>query len=306
MIYLSKLTCLIMLMCLTLTPLMAVTEVIEETVSISKQTPVNFIYLSIDGVSRQSLYTLLKKRRLPHLQKIVQRGNFRNMEVLGHVSETYPSYTQMLTGYYSDCLDQEQQLQIPLPRGYTVFERLRAEFPSLKIVVIPSVPKNLDKPVTLSKVWKNASDAISLTKEEISRSADDVALSLIQSLDQVGDAPFFCFANFTNVEWAGHRYRADGEVYSREIKRADAAIGKLIRYLKKHQLWEKTHILLTTNYGFLPKSKQHARQDKSWVIYTKKVMFKGSQSDLIPTIYDAYKLPFQTWNPPLPGQPLIY
>jgi hypothetical protein len=59
----------------------------------------NTIYISCDGISRATLFALLQKKALPNLERIMQIGNVRNMEIDNYDAETLPSYVSLLTGY---------------------------------------------------------------------------------------------------------------------------------------------------------------------------------------------------------------
>ena len=40
----------------------------------------NVIYIVVEGVSRDTLYPLIKKNQLPNYNQIIERGNYRNLK----------------------------------------------------------------------------------------------------------------------------------------------------------------------------------------------------------------------------------
>lgn len=93
----------------------------------SKQ--INVILIGWDGVQRQHLKELLARNELPNLSALIKEGTLVDIDVTTGATDTKAGWTQILTGYapektgvYSNSRYQ------PIPKGYTVFERLEEFF----------------------------------------------------------------------------------------------------------------------------------------------------------------------------------
>ncbi|HHY45948.1 MAG TPA: sulfatase-like hydrolase/transferase [Firmicutes bacterium] len=88
----------------------------------------NAILISWDGVQRDHLRELLETGSLPNLKGLIEEGTIVEIDVT-HKTDTKAGHAQMLTGYgpevtgvYSNSVYQ------PIPKGYTIFERLEEAF----------------------------------------------------------------------------------------------------------------------------------------------------------------------------------
>ncbi|MBE3577562.1 MAG: alkaline phosphatase family protein [Limnochordales bacterium] len=96
----------------------------------------NAILISWDGVQRDHLRELLDAGKLPNLKALIKEGTIVEIDVT-HKTDTKAGHAQMLTGYgpevtgvYSNSVYQ------PIPKGYTIFERLEEEFGEDNIATI--------------------------------------------------------------------------------------------------------------------------------------------------------------------------
>ncbi|MFC1752068.1 alkaline phosphatase family protein [Thermoproteota archaeon] len=301
-----------------LIPLMAVSLVLAVTVLSAAATPDittdvhhiavknhNTILISIDGLTRDTFYALLQKGKLPNIQQIVARGNYRNMDITGHDSETLPCYAELFTGYYQDLLNQSGALAVPVSGNILLFKRLKDTIPDMTIKVILTEPENLDAPVRISTLFNQETIDAFVPYAERRRSTTQVGNLLIKAIEE-SKPPYFLFANFTEVELMGHQYRQGGEAYSEAVQNADLQIQRMITLLKTKKEWENTDIILTTNYGFKPNSKEHSTVTQSWIAASFAIHYKGSLSSIVPTIYKRYKIDWYGFNPGFPGELLIY
>ena len=89
----------------------------------------NFILLGWDGTQREHLYDLLNAGNLPNLEELIAEGAIVNITVITGETTTKPGWTEILTGYAPEITGVYSTLDYgPIPRGYTVFERLESYF----------------------------------------------------------------------------------------------------------------------------------------------------------------------------------
>ncbi len=106
----------------------------------------NVILIGWDGAQRDDLYKLLQDGKLPNLNKIIKQGKIVNTDIISGKTETKPGWAEILTGYTSESLGIRNNLYYkPIPKGYTIFERLRNYFgkDNISTVFIAGKPENL-------------------------------------------------------------------------------------------------------------------------------------------------------------------
>jgi len=144
------------------------------TLDAKKKVP-NLIYISIDGLSRETFYGLLNKKKLPNIEKIIDRGNYRNMSILDRDADTIPSYFELLTGYSAAKIIVNRA-----PKGWTFFERIKKYKPEIQVGAIVSLPQNLDKDdLQILPILERALDSLDYRVEEIKRTASAVAREVL-------------------------------------------------------------------------------------------------------------------------------
>ena len=120
----------------------------------------NVIYISIDGLSRDTLYALLQKGDLPNLKTLVQRGNYRNMDLPVKRPDTLATYHSLFSGYVGASgykSDAE-----PIELGASVFERLEEHVPNLTSVLILSRPLRDSVAPSLNSLLSDATASIDI------------------------------------------------------------------------------------------------------------------------------------------------
>lgn len=89
----------------------------------------NFILIGWDGVQREHLYQLLHEGKLPNLKKFITFGSMSNINITTGKTQTKPGWSEILTGYDSKDIGIVSNFDYkPIPKGYTVFERLENYF----------------------------------------------------------------------------------------------------------------------------------------------------------------------------------
>jgi predicted AlkP superfamily pyrophosphatase or phosphodiesterase len=88
----------------------------------------NAILISWDGVQREHLRELLDAGQLPNLEALIAEGAIVEIDVT-HKTDTKAGHAQMLTGYGPEVTGVfSNSVYRPIPKGYTIFERLEDAF----------------------------------------------------------------------------------------------------------------------------------------------------------------------------------
>ena len=198
------------------------------------------------------------------------------------------SYTKLLTGSNNNdvFLTNEPNNKV-VAFGKTIFEKIKNSKPELNVGVVFNSSSNYHEQIRFSQLFSEIpTESITVYPEE-NRDCKKTAL-LVNGFIEDNQEPFFIFVNFTDGEQIGHRYREGAELYSEAIRKCDTAIGEIIDRLEQEKAWESTHFYITTNYGFLPKSRKYKTANKIWLVSTKKVLRKGFLTDLMRSILANY------------------
>lgn len=101
------------------------------------QEPVkNAILISWDGVQREHLRELLEAGKLPNLKALIDEGTIVEIDVT-HKTDTKAGHAEMLTGYGPEVTGvHSNSVYQPIPKGYTIFERLEEVLGSDNIATI--------------------------------------------------------------------------------------------------------------------------------------------------------------------------
>ena len=281
----------------------------EKKVVVTKtQNPKNLMVICVEGLSRNTLYKLLNKNKLPNFEAIMKKGNnngnYRNLELSNIPSEPIQTYQQLLTGQY-EWLQITSNRSESLPKGITIFEHMKKAFPKMSVGAVLSSIQSNKSSMTFETLLSNTAPSLDYKSAIIPRTSKGVKSEVLSFLDKT-KTQFFLFTNFTDVDVMGHHYREGAQRYSDAVKDCDQAIGEIIAKLKVEDRWEQTEFLITTNYGFKPKSQSHTDQIKSWILSSFKIRYKGTLQDVVPTILRYFKIDQSEIKPSLPGQKLIY
>jgi predicted AlkP superfamily pyrophosphatase or phosphodiesterase len=91
--------------------------------------PQGIMVIGWDGAERNNVRRLLDAGDLPNLAALAKEGTLIDIDIVTGATETAPGFAQILTGYAPDkigvCTD---KIYRPIPRGYTIFERLKKFF----------------------------------------------------------------------------------------------------------------------------------------------------------------------------------
>jgi predicted AlkP superfamily pyrophosphatase or phosphodiesterase len=304
--------------------------------------PQNVILIGWDGCQRNHLKECLERGELPGLTKLMSEGTLVDIDVKG-VTDTKAGWSQILTGYnptvtgvYSNGKYQ------PVPKGYSIFERLRAFFGADKIFTAAIIGKSahvdaeapqkvkLDDEEKAPKGRKGKRQDGKIVEEDgvkyrvipgkpyyytkdgmdlwvnglmLDKRVGDKALEVIT---QQKDKPFFLFVHFAEVDHKGHAFGENSKEYNDAIVSGDTQLGRIVAKLKELGLYDKTLIYVTADHGFDEGLKSH--RDAPCVFLgtnDPKVTRAGLRADITPTILDRFGVDLEKVKPPLDGHSLL-
>jgi hypothetical protein len=100
----------------------------SEVNSVASNPPINVILIGWDGAQREHTYDLLDAERLPNLERLSKDGALVDINIYGK-TDTKAGWAQILTGYDDGITGvYSNQKYQPIPKGYTIFERLEDRF----------------------------------------------------------------------------------------------------------------------------------------------------------------------------------
>jgi len=91
--------------------------------------PRGIMVIGWDGAERNNVKRLLAADELPNLAALAKDGALVDIDIVTGLTETAPGFAQILTGYVPDNIGvHSDKIYRPIPRGYTIFERLKKFF----------------------------------------------------------------------------------------------------------------------------------------------------------------------------------
>jgi len=103
----------------------------------------NAILLGWDGCHRDHVKNLLKEGKLPNLQKLIGEGKLVDVDVTSGATDTKAGWSQILTGYRPEITGVYSNGRYrDIPAGYSVFERLRAQYGAERIATVATIGKS--------------------------------------------------------------------------------------------------------------------------------------------------------------------
>ncbi len=305
------------------------------------ESPRNIILIGWDGAQRSRVKECLERGELPNLDKLRSRGALVAIDVL-RTTDTSAGWSQILTGYEPEVTGVFSNSRYkPIPKGYTVFERLKKFFGSDSIVTAAIICKKahldddppsrepLDEKSMLqtSDAKPRAGDSIIVengvkyryipakpyyyTKESVDvfinglMEDEKVTSKTLELLERYQDKRFFFFVHFAEVDRNGHEYGESSKEYTKALESADGWTGKIMQKLDELSLYDKTLIYVTADHGFDEGTKNHS--DAPYIFLATndpKVIRRGTRADIAPTILDRFGLDLSRIEPPLDGHPL--
>ncbi|MHC4157173.1 MAG: alkaline phosphatase family protein [Planctomycetota bacterium] len=300
--------------------------------------PRNVILIGWDGAQRNHLKECLGRGELPNLKKLASEGSLVAIDIL-RITDTKAGWSQILSGYNPEVTGVFRNGQYqPIPKGYTVFERLENHFGADNIVTLAVIGKkghvDADAPkkvkvketgkrkkarqakgkiveengvkyrVTPGKPYYRTKDGMDLFENGLTLD-EKVGARALELIDKHKDQRFFFFVHFAEVDQKGHRHGENSKEYNDALVSADTWTGRIMEKLKALGLYDKTLIYVTADHGFDEGKKSH--RDAPYVFLATndpKVMRRGERADIGPTILERFGLDLSKIEPPLDGRPL--
>ncbi len=297
--------------------------------------PQNIILIGWDGAQRNHVKECLSRGELGNLKKLSSEGTLVAIDIL-RVTDTKAGWAQILTGYEPEVTGvfSNRKYQ-PIPKGYTVFERLEEHFGQEKFVTAAVIgkkgnvgaaaprrvrvndEKKKQKPVGKIVVEDGVKyrlvpgEPYFYTKESMDvfvngvKEDEKVGLKTLALLEKYKDRPFFFFVHFAEVDHKGHKHGENSKEYNDALVSADNWTGRIMEKLKELGLYDKSLIYITADHGFDEGANGHG--DAPYVFLATndpKVRRRGERADIAPTILERFGLEPGKIEPPFDGRPL--
>ena len=297
--------------------------------------PTNVILIGWDGAQRNHLYECLGRGELPSLKQLASEGALVDIDILG-VTDTKAGWSQILTGYNPEITGVYSNGRYqPVPKGYSIFERLEKHFGADDFVTVAVIGKkghcgeidppkktrlDTEKKAGKGKIIKengvkyrffpgspyyNMYTALEVWEYGLMQD-EKVGTRALELLEKYKDKPFFFFVHFAEVDHSGHKHGENSKEYNDAIISNDTWTGRIMKKLKELDLYDKTLIYVTADHGFDEGKGSH--KDAPYVFLgtnDPNVTRRGERADVAPTILHRFGLSLNRIKPPLDGKPLI-
>jgi len=302
--------------------------------------PRNIILIGWDGAQRNHIKECLSRNELPNLKQLSSEGALVAIDVI-RTTDTKAGWTQILTGYEPEITGVYSNGRYqPIPKGYSVFERLENFFGPDNIATVAviakkehidsdgpqKIPIDEEKERKKMKQGKKQEEGTIVVEDGVkyrvihgkpyfyTKDGMDVFINGLEQgsareamgfLDKYKDKPFFFFVHFAAPDHLGHKYGENSKEYNDALISCDEWTGKIMQKLKDLKLYDKTLIYVTADHGFDEGEKGHS--DAPYVFLATndpKVVRRGMRVDITPTILDRFGLDLSKIQPPLDGHPL--
>jgi hypothetical protein len=241
---------------------------------------------------------------------LAKAGSLQDMEVKDHQTATLPSHGEMLTGLSQKALgNPTDRYSAPVPRGSTIFERIRSSPDGKEVATALVVAK-----FKLGELCSRAKDSIDVLTAPPSEqpqlklwSADKTGPACIAALEKLKGRRFLMFVNFADPDTAGHTFGSEKPAYRAGFVACDEQLGKMMEWLKQNKLDDNTLFYVTADHGFDANSTNHFHAPEIWLATNdRKVIRGGSLADIAPTVLWRFGLDLAKIDPKLKliGAPL--
>ncbi|MBW2263492.1 MAG: alkaline phosphatase family protein [Deltaproteobacteria bacterium] len=297
-----------------------------------KEPPVkNVILIGWDGAGRQNVKEGLEAGYLPALQRLKDEGSLVAIDIL-RTTDTKAGWTQILTGYEPEKTGVFSNKRYePIPKGYTLFERLEKFFGPSKILTAAVISKKVnmgtDGPrIVPLKKGQKAKYQVTLDGKDYEAfpgkpyfhthgAVDifinglhwdkDVGKKALALIEQNKDRRFFFFVHFGEVDRKGHMFGENSSRYVDAMKSADTWTGRILDKLEALGMDEETLVYVTSDHGFDEDGVKHFDAPYVWLATNDGgVMRRGNREDIAPTIMSRFGMDLDSVEPALDGKPL--
>jgi len=302
------------------------------------------ILIGWDGAQRNHVRESMAKGELPNLSALASEGALVAIDVV-RTTDTKAGWAEILTGYAPEVTGVFSNRRYePIPKGYTVFERLERFFGPDNFVTVALAGKsgNVDADGPRRSALKDAPDKKGRADRRAARRVEGtievedgveyrvvrgkpfynarplmdvfinglgkneaVGAKAVEYLDMYKDKPFFFFVHFADVDEEGHRFGENSVEYGAALVSCDLWTGRIMDELRKLGIYDRTLIYVTADHGFDEGRKGHS--DAPYVFLATndpKVIRRGERADIAPTILERFGLDLTAIKPPLTGHSL--
>jgi len=272
----------------------------------------NAILISWDGALREHVRANVEKGRMPSLARLAREGALVDIDVTGHMTDTKPGHAQMLTGYDPNLTGVWSNSKFgPIPRGYSIFERLHEFFGKDGLATImltgkgPNLGSQSPESGSASEPFYLVRAGITLWDGDRIRSANNIGDKALRYIDRYGKGRFFLFIHFPDVDVAGHTHGEDSIEYDRALGEVDAWLGKIMAALEDQHIADRTLVYVSADHGFDQGTRRHSAATHIFLgTNDARVKTYGEQRDIAPTVLSEMGVDLSKITPRLPGKVL--
>ena len=304
--------------------------------------PRNVILIGWDGAQRDHVKEDLAQRKLPSLKRLSSEGTIAAIDVI-RTTDTKAGWSQILTGYEPEKTGVFSNGRFsPIPKGYSIFERLEAFFGPDNIVTVAVIgkkghvdaegeekipakriermkPQRRQQLMNQGQLVEENGQQFQLipakpyfyTKDGMDvwinglEQDEKVGAKAIELLDKYRKKPFFFFVHFAQIDHRCHKGGENSPWCDSGYLSADEWTGKIMKKLEDLKLYDQTLVYVTADHGFDEGQFGHA--DAPYVFLAtndRAVIRRGTRADITPTILDRFGVDLSKIDPPLDGHPL--
>ncbi|MCY3022138.1 MAG: alkaline phosphatase family protein [Planctomycetota bacterium] len=137
------------------------------------------------------------------------------------------------------------------------------------------------------------------------RDAGEVGPLCLKYLERYKEPRFLAFLHFSDPDHAGHKHGSGSDEYREAAQDCDKWLGKIVKWVKKENLYDKTLIYVMTDHGFDPDAHTHNHAPHSWLATNDKLVTHGGTiADVPATILARFGVDVEKLEPKLIGKPL--
>lgn len=281
-----------------------------------EEVPFNTIIIGWDGVQRDHFWECYNKELaecpdgLPNIKKLSGDVIFNNTTTNGH-TDTKAGWAQILSGYSAKVTQIYSNSSFkPLPEGYSVFEKLENHFGMDNIVTLFVAGKSTH---VGGNCWPGGGEPYCITKTHLDffqtglGSNPKVGRKAKELLSEHKSDRFFAFIHFKQPDAKGHKYGENSSEYSNMIVDDDKWLGRIVRNLKKLDIYEETYVYVVTDHGFDEDNDNHHNAPYGFLASNDPYLTRhGDRRDLAPTILKKYGISLEQQGtiPAVDGYPL--
>ena len=222
--------------------------------------PRNIVLIGWDGAAAEPRQGVPGSRGTPYLKKLSAEGTLVAIDIL-RTTDTKSGWTQILTGYEPEITGVYSNGRYqPIPKGYTVFERLEQAFgddnittmavigkkghvdadPPRRVPFKPGMEERLKQEGGASLVTENGVKYMVVPGKPYYHTQEGMDLFLnglntneavgaktLELLEQNKEKRFFFFVHFAEVDHKGHRFGENSKEYNEALISSDQWTGKI-------------------------------------------------------------------------------